>query len=120
MGDTVYANMIMLGFAWQSGLVPVSLAALDRAIDLNGVAPEANRRAFALGRLAAVDPAPLAEVTRPRPTEETLEKLITRRAAFLVEYQDADYAQRYRDRLAPILALGDEELSRAAGAACSG
>jgi len=114
MGDTVYANMIMLGFAWQSGLVPVSLAGLDRAIDLNGVAPEANRRAFALGRLAAVDPSALAEVTRPRPTEETLEELITRRAAFLVDYQDADYAQRYRERLAPILALGDEELSRAA------
>ncbi len=114
MGDTVYANMILMGFAWQSGLVPVSLAALDRAIDLNGVAIEANRRAFALGRLAAVDPAPLAELMRPKPPEETLEKLITRRAAFLIDYQDADYAKRYRERLAPILALGDEELSRAA------
>jgi indolepyruvate ferredoxin oxidoreductase len=114
MGDTVYANMILMGFAWQSGLVPVSLAALDRAIDLNGVAIDANRRAFALGRLAAVDPAPLADLMRPKPQEESLEKLITRRAAFLIDYQDPDYAQRYRDRLAPILALGDEELSRAA------
>ncbi|WP_209424579.1 indolepyruvate ferredoxin oxidoreductase family protein [Pararhodobacter sp. SW119] len=114
MGDTVYANMILMGFAWQSGLVPVSLAALDRAIELNGVAMEANRRAFALGRLAAVDPAPFSEVLNPKPAEETVEKLITRRAAFLIDYQDAAYAQAYRDRLAPILALGDEELSRAA------
>mgnify|MGYP001490768217 FL=1 len=114
MGDAVFANMILLGFAWQSGLVPVSLAALDRAIELNGVAIDANRRAFALGRLAATDPAPLADLVRPRPQEETLEKLITRRAAFLVDYQDAEYATRYRETLAPILALRDEELSRAA------
>lgn len=114
MGDTVYANMILLGFAWQSGLVPVSMAALDRAIELNGVAIEANRRAFALGRLAAADPAPLSNLMRPGPQEQSVEQLLARRAAFLTEYQDAAYAARYHERLAPILALGDEELSRAA------
>jgi len=110
-GDTVFANMVMLGFAWQSGLVPVSLAALEQAIALNGVAPEANRRALAFGRLAAANPALLAE---PAPPELSLAGLIERRAQILSEYQDPGYAQRYRQVLAPVLALGDEGLSRAA------
>jgi indolepyruvate ferredoxin oxidoreductase len=55
-GDSVYANMLMLGFAWQEGLVPVSLAAMERAIELNGVTVARNRQAFAAGRLAAADP----------------------------------------------------------------
>jgi indolepyruvate ferredoxin oxidoreductase len=114
MGDTVYANMILFGFAWQSGLVPVSRAALDRAIDLNGVATDQNRRAFALGRLAAIEPDSLARIVAPRPTEPAVEALIARRAEFLTGYQDAAYADRYLARLQPILALGDEALSRAA------
>ncbi len=114
LGDTVYANMIMLGYGWQSGLVPVSLAALDRAIELNGVAPEVNRRAFALGRLAAVDAGLLAGVVGGAPAEETLDALIERRAAFLTEYQSATYAARFCRALAPVLALGDEALSREA------
>jgi indolepyruvate ferredoxin oxidoreductase len=111
LGDTVFANMVMLGFAWQSGLVPVSLEALEQAIALNGVAPEANRRALAFGRLAAVNPALLAE---PAPPALSLAELIERRAQILSDYQDPGYAQRYRQVLAPVLALGDEELSRAA------
>ncbi len=57
LGDTVGANVLALGYAWQRGLVPVGLAALRRAIELNGVAVPMNLRAFALGRLAAADPA---------------------------------------------------------------
>src|SRR5215218_5725527 len=56
LGDTVYANVMMLGFAWQQGLVPVSLEALERAIALNGVSVERNRQALAWGRLASADP----------------------------------------------------------------
>ena len=57
LGDTIVANILVLGYAWQRGLVPVGLAALQRAIELNGVAVEANMLAFSLGRLAAADPA---------------------------------------------------------------
>lgn len=114
LGDTVFSNMLMLGFAWQSGLVPVSLAALDRAIALNGVAPDENRRAFALGRLVAVDPAVLERAAGDVPKAETLEEVITRREAFLTDYQNAAYAKRYRRHLQPVLALGDEGLSLAA------
>ncbi|MFN3954124.1 MAG: indolepyruvate ferredoxin oxidoreductase family protein [Pararhodobacter sp.] len=115
LGDTVFANIIMLGYAWQQGLVPVSLAALDRAIALNGVAPDANRRAFATGRLAATDPALLSEAAGiAPPAEETLEQLLNRRAEFLTAYQNAAYGARWHKALAPVLALGDEALSRAA------
>jgi indolepyruvate ferredoxin oxidoreductase len=70
-GDTLYANMIMLGFAWQKGLVPVSSRALYRAITLNGVAADQNLQAFEAGRIAAHDPA--ARAPRPAaPTPETL------------------------------------------------
>ena len=56
LGDTIVANILALGFAWQRGLVPMSLAALQRAIELNGVAVQNNQLAFSLGRLAAADP----------------------------------------------------------------
>jgi len=94
-GDAVFANVIMLGVAWQQGLVPVSLAALDRAIELNGVAVAANRQAFAAGRLAATDPA-FAATGEAEPEPETLESVIARREAFLRDYQDAAWAGRYR------------------------
>ena len=56
IGDAIAANMLLLGFAWQRGLVPVSLDALMTAIELNGVAVAMNKSAFALGRLAAHEP----------------------------------------------------------------
>ncbi|MCK8483462.1 indolepyruvate ferredoxin oxidoreductase family protein [Aliiroseovarius sp. S2029] len=99
LGDAVYANVIMLGYAWQKGLVPVSETALKQAIELNGVKIAENARAFDLGRVlaAAPDRVPL---TDPKPdTPETPADLIEKRAAFLTDYQDAAYADRYRDTL---------------------
>src|SRR5690606_36071226 len=61
MGDAIATNLFMLGVAWQRGLVPVSLDALMRAVELNGAAVEMNRTAFAWGRLAAIDPQAVAE-----------------------------------------------------------
>jgi indolepyruvate ferredoxin oxidoreductase len=118
-GDSLYANMIMLGFAWQKGLVPVSSRALYRAITLNGVAAEANLQAFEAGRIAAHDPAGRA-APKPEPTPATmpLDDLIAHRAADLTAYQDGAYAKRYETRLAAVRAaeipLGGEALSRAA------
>src|SRR6185436_18989364 len=65
LGDAIYANMIMLGFAWQKGVIPVSSRALYRAIRLNGVDAEANLAAFELGRQAAHAPHERAEAKRP-------------------------------------------------------
>jgi indolepyruvate ferredoxin oxidoreductase len=98
LGDTVTANVLALGWAWQRGLVPVSLAALQRAIELNGVAVPANQTAFSLGRLAAADPAAcarLAEGHADTPlAPETLEACLARLQAHLTAWQDAAWAAR--------------------------
>ncbi|GAB4272413.1 MAG: indolepyruvate ferredoxin oxidoreductase family protein [Pararhodobacter sp.] len=99
LGDAVFANILMLGFAWQKGLVPVSEGALKQAIVLNGVAVERNKRAFDLGRVLAEKPGALPHPAKP-PVPETLDSLIDHRADFLTDYQDAAYARRYRDTLA--------------------
>ncbi len=100
LGDAVYANVMLLGYAWQAGLVPVSDGSLHQAILLNGVQIERNQAAFALGRVLAVAPEKLApHLGEESPGEETLEAMIGRRAAFLADYQNDAYAQRYRDRL---------------------
>ncbi|WP_171131650.1 MULTISPECIES: indolepyruvate ferredoxin oxidoreductase family protein [unclassified Ruegeria] len=102
LGDTVFANVILLGTAWQKGLVPVSDVALAQAIELNGVAIEKNRLAFAIGRAMAAAPDRVTQFTTPEPSEETLQQVIDHRAAFLTDYQNADYAQVYTDRLEQI------------------
>ncbi len=105
VGDAQAANVLLLGFAWQCGLVPVSLAALDQAVALNGVAVAGNRLALAWGRLVAADPAFVAAQGEPAPeTEPGLDALVARRAAYLADYQDAAYGARYRDRVAAVRA----------------
>ncbi|MFV1465605.1 MULTISPECIES: indolepyruvate ferredoxin oxidoreductase family protein [unclassified Phaeobacter] len=100
LGDAVLANVMMLGFAWQKGLVPVSLVALDQAIVLNGVAIEKNRLALAIGRAFAHDPARLSDLySEEEARTETLAELIDRRATFLTGYQDVAYAQSYTAQL---------------------
>jgi indolepyruvate ferredoxin oxidoreductase len=122
LGDAIGGNLLLLGFAWQKGLVPVSEAAIDRAIELNGVAVEMNRRAFLWGRRAACDleavrraaaPGEVVELER----EPDLDELVAERREFLDGYQDAAYATRYerlvrraRDAESP---LGHDDLARA-------
>ncbi len=98
LGDPIATNLFLLGYAWQKGWVPVSLEALERAIALNAVAVESNRKALLWGRRAAHD---LAAVQRyadpPRPDlAGTLDELIDRRATYLADYQSHRYARRYR------------------------
>jgi indolepyruvate ferredoxin oxidoreductase len=103
MGDAIATNMFMLGFAWQHGLVPVGEDAILRAIELNAVGVEANRRSFQWGRYAAHDPEAVERLATPsavlpfaKPPSRTLDESIARRVEFLTEYQDAAYAARYR------------------------
>ncbi|MCD6680597.1 MAG: indolepyruvate ferredoxin oxidoreductase family protein [Burkholderiaceae bacterium] len=101
IGDTMGANIVLLGYAWQSGLVPVSSAAIERAIELNGVAIEANRLAFRLGRAAAHDAAALeallaANQAPNTAAEESLGELTARLEARLRDYQDERLAARLR------------------------
>jgi indolepyruvate ferredoxin oxidoreductase len=100
MGDSIATNLFMLGFAYQKGALPVSEAALLRAIELNGVAIDANKKSFLWGRRAAVDLARVERIAIPgQPVllqlPQSLNGLVKRRVAFLTDYQDAAYAGRY-------------------------
>ena len=112
--------MIMVGFAWQRGVIPVSSRALYRAIKLNGVDAEANLQAFELGRRVAHDPTSIAVKEDKVATPETmpLDDLIAHRIKELTAYQNAAYAQRYADKVAKVRAaeagIGGEALTRAA------
>ncbi len=101
MGDTVTANILLLGYAFQMGLVPVSLNAMERAMELNATAIDANKRAFAWGRLACADPEfverTLKNMSVPiEPVSQSLTEVIDHRIAFLTAYQNKAYAERYR------------------------
>jgi indolepyruvate ferredoxin oxidoreductase len=99
-GDAVATNTLMLGYAWQKGLIPLAEASIMAAIELNGAAVSLNKRAFAWGRLAAVDlPATEALAGLGGPTTakvEDLQSLIDSRSAELIAYQNTSYADRYR------------------------
>jgi indolepyruvate ferredoxin oxidoreductase len=116
MGDALYGNMLLLGYAWQLGLVPVSARALDQAIELNGAAVAANRAAFLWGRRAAVDPQKVAKIAGPLAGQpfvaQTLDELIASRVAHLTAYQNAELAARYQCRIDSIHSLGNDELTR--------
>ena len=102
IGDAVYANLFLLGFAYQQGQVPLGAEALEQAIQLNGVAVEANVRAFRWGRAAAHDPDAVAAAVAetgalPKPpTPAGLDAMIERRASDLRAYQNTALASRYR------------------------
>ena len=116
-GDSVYANMLLAGYAWQKGLLAVSLEAVERAIELNGRSVSANLDAFRLGRLRAERPDVFeAQVRGSDPKAESLDELVASRSAFLTEYQGAAYAadfaafvEKVRRAEAP---LGSDELAR--------
>lgn len=121
-GNNVTANTLMLGYAWQKGLIPLSLDAMRGAIEANGAAVALNLHAFDWGRLAAVDMSRAEEVagiTAPAPVAESVAELIGRLEAELTAYQDARYAVRYRglmelaQRAAARLGDGGEAFVRA-------
>jgi indolepyruvate ferredoxin oxidoreductase len=102
MGDTIYINPMILGYAWQKGWVPLSLEALQRAIELNEVAVANNLAAFEWGRHAAHQMPALEALTSPAQVIEfkkrtTLDDLIANRVAFLTDYQNKQYAKAYED-----------------------
>jgi indolepyruvate ferredoxin oxidoreductase len=102
-GDSIATNLFMLGYAYQKGFVPISAAAIERAIELNATAVDANKRAFLWGRRAAHDRTAVERIVaqaNPEPETHriarTLDEIVAKRVAFLTDYQDAPYAERYR------------------------
>ena len=122
MGDTIYVNPMLLGYAWQKGWIPLEGASLLRAIELNAVAVEANKAAFEWGRQAAHDWARVQALLSPAQViafqpRETLDNLVARRVEFLSGYQNAAYAATYQAFVAQVQAaeskLGKTTLSEA-------
>jgi indolepyruvate ferredoxin oxidoreductase len=126
LGDSIASNLFMLGYAWQKGWVPLSLDSLMRAVELNAAAIEMNKSAFNWGRLAAHDIAQVraaasgksdAPVAMPMPLDDsalsvTLDDRISRRVAFLTEYQNAAYAAKYKSLIDRVRAA---ELAKVSG-----
>jgi len=101
MGDSIYTNPMMMGYAWQKGWIPIGHESMIRAIELNAVAVDNNKAAFEWGRRAAHDWASVEKLLAPVQVvefkkRETLETIIARRVEFLTDYQNAGYADSYR------------------------
>ncbi|QHI98969.1 indolepyruvate ferredoxin oxidoreductase family protein [Xylophilus rhododendri] len=114
MGDSLYINPMLLGYAWQRGWIPLGQAALMRAIELNGVAIEANKTAFLWGRQAAHRPQAVEALVTPAQViafqpRESLTGIVARRVEFLTAYQNAAYAERYRLLVERVAAGGQRQ-----------
>lgn len=101
VGDSIYANPLLLGYAWQRGRVPLSHAALMRAIELNGVQVDNNKAAFEWGRRCAHDLASVQALFKAAAVIEfvrkpSVDEMIAKRVEFLTGYQDAAYAATYK------------------------
>jgi indolepyruvate ferredoxin oxidoreductase len=103
LGQSIGANMFLVGYAYQLGALPLSAAAIEQALELNGEAVAMNVAAFRWGRRAAADlkaveaKAPRPETIDPaRKLSQSFDEVVERRVAFLTDYQDAAYAGRYR------------------------
>lgn len=101
LGDSIGINLFLLGFACQRGWLPVTRQALERAIELNAVAIDFNKRAFEMGRRYAHKPSQFTDLLHKHEHSFTkdLDSLIDDRYRRLVDYQDAAYAEQYRDTI---------------------
>jgi indolepyruvate ferredoxin oxidoreductase len=119
-GQSIGANMFMVGYAYQLGAIPLSAAAIEKAIELNGEAVAMNRAAFHWGRRAVLDHAAVDRLAKPAAASESdaehlsesFAETVERRVKYLTAYQNAAYASRYRDWVDKVAAV---ETARAAG-----
>jgi indolepyruvate ferredoxin oxidoreductase len=103
-GNSIAANIFLVGYAYQLGAIPLSAASIAQAIELNGEAVEMNKAAFHWGRRAACEPAAVEALIEPVPEalsnartlSHSFDEMVARRVAYLTAYQDAAYAARYR------------------------
>jgi indolepyruvate ferredoxin oxidoreductase len=116
LGDAIYTNPFVMGYGWQKGLIPLSLASIMRAMELNGASVEKNKQAFDWGRRAAVDLRAVQKVATPPEAKpesqrmsQTIEEMVSRRKTHLTGYQNAAYAERYAALVAKVQKLEAEK-----------
>jgi indolepyruvate ferredoxin oxidoreductase len=105
LGRSIGGNMVMIGYCYQIGALPLSAESIEKAIELNGEEVAMNLAAFRYGRRAAVDPAAVDALMKPAPQavndslklSQSFAETVDRRAVFLTAYQNASYARRYRN-----------------------
>ncbi len=115
LGDAIYANPLLLGYVWQKGQIPLHLAFIQRAIELNGVAIEKNLEAFYWGRYLAHfggDSLNLAKKNRDHliTIVENTDSQLKRLNAFLTDYQDAAYANKFMKTILSVKAVEEKIL----------
>jgi indolepyruvate ferredoxin oxidoreductase len=112
----------MLGYAWQMGRVPLGLASLMRAMELNAVQVDNNKAAFEWGRRCAHDLAAVQGLFKARQViqfvkKPSVDEMVATRVAFLTGYQNAPYAATYKSLVDKVRAaeapLGGTALSEA-------
>ena len=122
LGDAIYTNPLLLGYAWQKGQIPLGQAALLRAFELNGTQIDNNKAAFEWGRRCAHELAAVQAMFKAQQVIEFVKKpslteMVAKRVAFLTDYQDAAYAARYAAVVEQVRAaeapLGSSRLSEA-------
>jgi indolepyruvate ferredoxin oxidoreductase len=104
LGNSIGANIFLVGYAYQLGALPLSAESIERAIELNGEAVAMNLAAFQFGRRAAFDAASVEALVKPAPDaasdarrlSQSFEETVARRVQFLAAYQNEPYAARYR------------------------
>jgi indolepyruvate ferredoxin oxidoreductase len=111
MGNSIAANLFLVGYAIQKGLFPISLSAIERAIELNGVSIDMNKESIYWGRLAALDIKKLETITsadnKSIDYSESLSSIIDDRYNFLISYQNIKYAEKYKALIHKIIKIDD-------------
>jgi indolepyruvate ferredoxin oxidoreductase len=107
LGDAIYTNPLLLGYAWQQGKVPLSLAALMRAMELNGVQVDNNKAAFTWGRHCAQQLPQVQALFQAQQViqfvkQPSVDELVAKRVAFLTDYQNSAYAATYQSFVAKV------------------
>ena len=122
LGDSIYTNPLMLGYAWQQGRIPLGKAALMRAIELNNVQIDNNKAAFEWGRRCADDLAAVLAMFKAQTViqfvkKPGLDEMLAKRVDFLTGYQDAAYAARYKAFVDKVRAVETPLVSASGGTA---
>ena len=109
IGDAIYTNPFVMGYGFQKGLIPLKLESILRAIELNGASVDKNKQAFDWGRRAAVDLHSVQKMATPPEAKpdsqrmsESIEEMVSRRKAFLTDYQNVAYAEKYAGLVAAV------------------
>jgi indolepyruvate ferredoxin oxidoreductase len=125
LGNSIGANIFMVGYAYQLGALPLSAESIEKAIELNGEAVPMNLSAFQFGRRAAFDAASVESLVKPAPgaasdarrLSQSFDETVARRVEFLTAYQNADYAARYKKLVDKIQAAEAEKVPGKTGLA---